>query len=143
MRIKIASKGKKIKKMIEDIEARLGTLGKGKGPLQITQGLGEDEEQDSGDEEDEAKEVEKSKYLIIIMPPSKKAQRTKKKKEVTPPSPNKPRTRAIAMVEQSTKHKVDETTKLSEPRTKRRRLVRGPPQKKQNSIDEVCLDLKI
>ena len=53
MNIKIASKEKKRKRMIEDLEAKLGTLGKGKEPLHITQGLREDEEKDNSDEEEE------------------------------------------------------------------------------------------
>lgn len=51
--IKIASKEKKRKKMIEYLEAKLGTLIKGKESLKLTQGLCEDKEQDSGDEEEE------------------------------------------------------------------------------------------
>lgn len=51
--IKIASKEKKMKKIIEDLEAKKGTLGKGKEPLQLTQGLCEDEEQVRGDKEEE------------------------------------------------------------------------------------------
>ena len=77
MNIKISSKEKKRKKIIKDLETKFGTLGKGKEPLQLTQGLGEEEEQESGDQEEEEKEEEddKGKSLVFFMPPSKKAQR--------------------------------------------------------------------
>lgn len=54
--MKIASKEKKRKKMIEDLEEKIGTQGKRKECLQITQGLGEDGENDSGVEEEEGEE---------------------------------------------------------------------------------------
>lgn len=54
--------------MIEDLKAKLGTLGKGKEPLQLTQGLGEDEEKDSGDKEEEEEEGDKGKSIVVFMP---------------------------------------------------------------------------
>ena len=84
--IKIDSKEKKRKTMIEDLEEKLGTLGKGKEPLQLTQGLVEDEVKDSGDEEEE-EEGEKGKALVVVTPPIKKAEVTKKKPIVAPLSP--------------------------------------------------------
>lgn len=96
--IKIASKEKKRKKMIEDLEAKLGTLGKGKEPLKITQDLGEDEEQDSGDEEDEVEEPKKGKSPVVFMPLRKKAQGIVKKKAMTLPPPNKPRIKASTII---------------------------------------------
>ena len=50
--IQIDSTNKKRKKMIEDLEGKLGTQTKGKEPLVVTQGLGEDEENGSGEEEE-------------------------------------------------------------------------------------------
>jgi len=97
--IKIDSKEKKRKRIIEDLEEKLDTLGKDKEPLHITQGLGEDEEKESGDEEEE--EGDKGKSQIVIMSPRKKPQQTKKKLGVTSLSPplNKPRTRVATSVE--------------------------------------------
>ena len=67
--------------------------------MKITQGLGEDEEQDSGDEEDEEEEGNKGKTLIVVMPLSMKAQRTKKKSTFIPSLPNKPRTKEPTIFE--------------------------------------------
>lgn len=101
--------------MIKYLEAKLGTLGKGKEPLQITQGLGEDEEKDSGDKEDEVEKPKKGKALVFVMPLRKKAQRTYKKKEVTPPPTNKPRTKATSIAKKSAQQKLIESTESSEP----------------------------
>ena len=59
MKIKVGFKENNWKKMIEDLEAKLGTLGKGKEPLQLTQELSEDEEKDSGDKDEEEEEGNK------------------------------------------------------------------------------------
>jgi len=145
MNIKIASKEKKMKRMIEDLEEKLGTLGEGKEPLQITRGLGEDEENDSGDEEEEEEEGYKGKSLIVVTIPSKKDKRTKNKPVVTPlspPPPTKPRTKATASAKQFVKERVVETNKPTASKPKRRRLVKGPPKRKISSIDEVCADLR-
>jgi hypothetical protein len=99
--IKIDSKEKKRKKIIEYLEEKLGTQGMGKEPLQLTQGLREDKEEGSSDEEGE--EEVKGKALVVVTPPRNKAKRTTKKLVVTPFSPlppTKPRTRAITSVEQ-------------------------------------------
>ena len=107
--------------MIKDLEAKLDTLGKGKEPLQLTKGIGEDEEQDSDDEEEEEEQDDKGKSLVFVMPPSKKAQGTKNKlivKPISPPSPNKPRTRETTSIEQSAKKKVVEAIEPSAPKTK-------------------------
>ena len=89
--------------MIEGLEEKLGTQGKGKESLQLTQGLGEDKEKDSGDEEYE-EEGNKVKALVFISPPSKKAESIKPKEKgikekivvesLSPQPPTKPRTRA-------------------------------------------------
>ena len=116
--IKIASKKKKRKKMIKNLEKELGTLGKGKEPLQLNQGLGEDNEQDSGDEDEEAeeKEDEKGKAVVVVMPQRKKAQISKKKKKVaTPPPLTKPRTTTTSIAKKYLKKKVEETTGSNEP----------------------------
>ena len=99
MNIKIACKEKKRKKIIKDLEAKLGTQGKGKEPLQLTQGLGKDEEKENDDEEEEEEECDNGKSLIFVMPPRKKDQETKKKLPMTPPLQNKPRTREVASVD--------------------------------------------
>lgn len=61
LNIKIGSKEIKRKKMIKDLEEKLGKEGKGKEPLQLTQGLGEDERK------------------IVVM---RKRKKKKKKKEI-------------------------------------------------------------
>ena len=126
--------------MIEDLVAKLGTLGKGKEPLQLTQGLGEDKEQDNDDEEEELEEEEadKGKALVVVMPQSKKDQRSKVKKETTPPPPTQPRTRVAVIIKKFVKLKVAKATESSEPQTRRRRLVRGQPIIQIKTIEEVC-----
>lgn len=61
---------------------------------------------------------------------------------LSPPPPNKPRTRAAASAKQTVEYKVVETTKPSTPKTRRRRLVRGPPIRQYKSLEEVCADLR-
>ena len=64
------------------------------------------------------------------MPLRKKAQIIKKNLTMTPPLPNNLRTREATNAKWSAKKRVVETTKLSAPRTRRRRLVKGPSQRK-------------
>ena len=104
--IKIASKEKKRKKMIEDLENNLRTQGKGK----VAQGIGEDEENDRGDEEEEESVEKKGKALALVPPPKKKAKivkitkpKVKKiEKKTSPktfsPAPQRLRTRAILAI---------------------------------------------
>ena len=61
---------------------------------------------------------------------------------MTPPLPNNLRTREATNAKWSAKKRVVETTKLSAPRTRRRRLVKGPSQRKQYSIDKVCSNIQ-
>lgn len=58
--------------MIEDLEGKLGKQTKGKEPLMLTQGLGEDEENYGGHEEEIDSEEEKRKALALSPPLEKK-----------------------------------------------------------------------
>ena len=69
------------------------------------------------------------------MPLRKKTQGTKKKLVVTTPPPNKPRTKETSNTEKNAR--VVDSTRPSAFRTKRRRLVRGPPMIKSRIINEV------
>ena len=62
---------------------------------------------------------------------------------MTPPSENKPRAWETTNAKKTAKMRVAESIGPSAPKTRTRRLLRAPPQRKKKYIDEVCLDINI
>ena len=74
--VKISSSDKKKKKMIKDLEEKLGMQDECEGPLMLTHCLGEDRESDDDDAKEEEESVEKNgNALEFFSPPPKKAKK--------------------------------------------------------------------